>query len=289
MAAADRDASAHPLYVGNPCDSEADCAPGAHCVRVSSPESGEPATAGPPNGICSVGCDPSSEASCGGTAFPSTCVELGPLDPICLPACEVGDTNLETKCVGRIDLACVRPLGPNAQAYCTPRCQGDYQCPDGYCDLASGLCMPGASPRAGGAIGAACVADADCASGICERFGAQSFCSGLCSSGSVGCGVDPLSEAPLDAACLFTGGDASAFREAGFCGQLCDCDADCLHPAAHCVPLGETSPLRRAARGRAGYCSVAPDDGGGGLSCVFDGGPTSPESTAPGDEAADSG
>jgi hypothetical protein len=79
------------------------------------------------------------------------------------------------------------------------------------------------------------------------------MCTGFCSLGTIGCGKDPASTAPLGAACLFDGtiagfGDVG---DIGICGALCDCDAQCSAPGRVCVPF---SAANQSAFGRAGYC-----------------------------------
>jgi hypothetical protein len=116
----------------------------------------------------------------------------------------------------------------------------------------------------------------DVCAGICQTLlGGNntriSICSGRCQLGSVaGCGVDANSTALPDASCLF-GPQGADVGDLGTCGQLCDCNGDCLNQTLICRPDNNIF----GGTGRAGYCASRINDEGGtekGIVC-----PTAPD------------
>jgi hypothetical protein len=76
----------------------------------------------------------------------------------------------------------------------------------------------------------------------------------------------PTSGMPASAYCLFSStiiGDRGGpgFGDRGSCAQLCNCNADCLHPSLICSSLPDTN-LQQATR-KSGFCTLpAADDPG---------------------------
>lgn len=116
--------------LGAPCDGALDCASG-FCVGQD---------AGWLAGMCS--------ADCAQTACPadSACVTLG-LDAICVPTCDN-------------DAPCRQGYACYAGGYCLPECGTGWSCGEGWTCEADGTC-------AAAAIGEACEASSQCASGLC--------------------------------------------------------------------------------------------------------------------------
>jgi hypothetical protein len=119
-------------------------------------------------------------------------------------------------------------------------------------------------------MGAPCDPDAavdPCRGGFCLSIvddadnTIAAFCSGRCTIGEMGCGVDPAAPGPLQASCFYSSTRPVA-GDSGACGLLCDCDDDCRHPGVVCSPFDDADI--EASTGRLGLCTVA-DDGAGGL------------------------
>jgi hypothetical protein len=141
---------------------------------------------------------------------------------------------------------------------CNPQCHNDADCDGRRCDLASGACVDsivGSLPP-----GSACDPEADeCRNGLCWELptapGAPgASCLGTCTLGTIGCGHDPASAAPLSFACLFAWAAGSVAGDLGLCAELCDCADACTHPNFTCTPLPEGA---RSKFGRDGYCRPA--------------------------------
>ncbi len=273
-----------PGAVGSACTSAADCDSG-FCLT---PDSTALDGAGPPGGLCTVEC--ADQSACDADAPGTLCVPFTETAAYCLEACEPG-TATEPKCQERPDFACAgigtfegttacetiddcafgevcvaavegdpTLCSPVASA-CAPSCRGDFDCgAEQYCELISGMCVPGSA--SGLAIGSACdpAAETDPCSGFCIAVSeTEGMCSGGCgfSSTLLGCGWDGTTAA--DAICLFlppyVDPDDVGLGDSGLCGPLCDCHDDCAIAGWGCfdieVALGEGAAEYF---GRAGVC-----------------------------------
>ena len=180
--------SDEPSGLGGPCSGDGDCSGDLTCL------------ADLPGGMCTSACD-------GDCPDGSVCVDLAG-DRTCFPACASSE-----------------------------ECRGGYSCSLGHCDLPCGTdeecpeyarCDPGSTGcqlRLDQPLGAACVDDAQCASGFCHASGDGSgFCTDRCGGseacdGSLVCGflVEGGSAAPR---CRAPAGPAVA-------GDLCATGSDC--------------------------------------------------------------
>jgi hypothetical protein len=273
-----------PGAIGGACESAADCDSG-FCLT---PDSTDLDGAGPPGGLCTVAC--ADQTVCDADAPGTLCVPFTETVSYCLEVCEPGSA-AEPKCQTRPDLACVGvgtfegttacetlddcPLGqvctaavegdptlcsPVASA-CAPSCRGDFDCGSAqYCDLLSGMCVPGSA--SGLAIGSPCdpAAEPDPCSGFCIAVSeTEGMCSGGCgfSSTLMGCGWDGTP--PADAICLFLPPYVDpmdvGLGDSGLCGPLCDCNDDCGIAGWGCFDI-EVALGDGAAEyfGRAGVC-----------------------------------
>ena len=265
--------------LGAACQKDSDCPQGAVCLGAGAPSffGGQP-----PVGVCVAPCDPA--AGCSGFAG-AACVNVD--DPgavgdagqsgrgLCFEGCTLG-ASVTTKCGGVSHVACA-PLGAaTAAGYCRPVCSTNADCPSGACDPARGVCVAGAVTDTtfglrcsaggdGGADGAAPDgANSDGASSgpdaggphacgdVCVALGSASdVCSRRCVFGSTD-ECAPASGGLRRGACLFvtTGG---SIGDLGYCGELCDCNDDCVEPSFVCDAFSSASLSN--AFGRKGVCT----------------------------------
>jgi hypothetical protein len=252
--------------IGRACRVDADC--GGNKVFCLSSASNATGLGGPANGLCVVDCATDATA-CTSVDPLSVCVSFssagGPA--YCLEGCTVGPSGGTAKCHDRPDFACDDSTGPGGgDGICVPVCRGDFDCGGRKCDLGSGFCNDAPAVSGTLPLGSDCDPSAvttTCA-GVCvplDSSGKAGMCSGLCSLGTVGCGDDPSSTAPLHAECLF---DATALGlgstgDIGLCGVLCDCDSECTASGRVCRPVPAAD---QGVSGRAGYCGGAVDPTG---------------------------
>lgn len=271
--------------VGTACAAPADCDSG-FCLTTDSTELDG---AGPAGGLCTLPC--ADQAACDSDAPGTLCVPFTDTAAFCLEACEPGAAS-EPKCQTRPDVACVGVgtfegttecttiddcafgevciaavegdptlCSPVASA-CAPSCGGDFECASGqYCDLATGMCVPGSAE--GLAIGAPCdpTADPDPCSGFCIAVSeTDGMCSGGCTFNTTlsGCGFDGNTP-PADAICLFLPGYVDSMDvgtgDGGLCGPLCDCNDDCGVAGWGCFDIEtEIAEGAMARFGRPGVC-----------------------------------
>lgn len=254
---------------------------GKACVNATTCGANLDCYTGPdvPNGFCTADCVDDSD--CEKLSPGSMCV-TDPSGGFCIQGCEVGSGSLEAKCQGRDDFSCqlfavdqsdtlcsrdadCAPLGP---AYfcssntciataCLPTCGSDAECGENFCDVGNGFCVPEKPP--GLAIGSSC--DPNAATDPCAGFclgntdGSFALCSGYCTLGvATTCGWDGTGSA--DSACMFIPGfnEMAASGDAGYCGQLCDCSADCRNPGFSCIEL---SAATAKVFKRSGFCAAA--------------------------------
>jgi hypothetical protein len=252
--------------VGKECAADGDCAEGLFCMTARSNDIG----GGVAGGLCTADCDADPEV-CQALDPGAVCIGFTGLGSYCHELCEPGGS--PDKCDGRSDLSC-RPVAADA-AYCGAQCRGDFDCGSRYCDLGSGRCLDELSGTL--PMGAPCDPEAetnDCRGGFCLSVVNEagdtlvSMCSGRCTLGAEGCGIDPT-VAEVPAACIY--GPATAdVGDRGSCGLLCDCNDDCRHPDMVCVPFDDAEIEQST--GHVGVCSVR-DDGSGvvepGVACAI--------------------
>jgi hypothetical protein len=261
--------------LGKACRFDSDCKDDLVCLN---PVTGAIDGGGPAKGYCTRNC--SQGGDCGALVPGAVCANFGSvITPIayCALGCAPGpgtlfDWNVQ-KCHGRHEVACTPMPPPNSESVCLPSCNNDDECGAGYfCQPGSGLCEP--APATGDPIGAPCDPANDTCRGICGivQLGlgqTARMCMERCVIGELSsCGDDGDWDTPEDAVCLWAFSLVSDYGDLGACGQLCDCNADCLLPELVCVP----EPSFEFDLGHKGFCGPASQsDGGAGTPCV-DGG-----------------
>jgi hypothetical protein len=210
-------------------------------------------------------------------------------DGLCLEGCAVG-SGAATKCHDRADFSCQYVNEVKTTDICTtdddcagsavcdsgtcitvitacqPNCASDEDCGDAFCNIGTGFCQT--TQKTGLPVGSACTpakagsTAADPCSGMCigDSAGTFSLCSGICTFGVLGgCGWNGTGKA--DAGCLFVPRYVKGAPDAGdlgYCGQLCDCNDDCLNPTAKCLSFAAVGLSDyETAYGRKGYCGTA--------------------------------
>ncbi len=226
--------------LGATCTTDADCGTGLTC---SLPTANGFGAGGPARGYCTKDCSANTDCT---TIDPTAqCVNVGTTaaaKTVCLQGCSLTAT---TQCGGRYDSFCLPLSQTDADggvvdsgttiAACIPECASDADCGGRKCDLSNGLCVD--TPKAGKAVGADCdpTATTDPCAGFCIGFQGQpqnvGTCTAFCNNTNLGqpgaCGSDPTPSSPQAAACLFSA-TFNAGGSVGICGQLCNCDSDCL-------------------------------------------------------------
>lgn len=268
--------------VGKACTKDTDCATGLFCATAT----GNDMLGGPANGVCTADCSINTDA-CLAVDPNSICVTFNASGSVafCLETCTLGPTARgEVKCLNRSDMGCADAGFGDGSGYCSPACRGDFDCSGRSCDLSSGLCTDASKIAGTKPIGSSCDPNSTtevCKGGFCLTMpGGGGMCSGFCTLGTAGCGEDPTASR-LDTYCLFTFDPTlTDVGDQGFCGQVCDCDGDCLLTGSVCAP---DQSLRQSS-GRLGYCTpkVASDGSTvAGMPCVGDAG-VKPDSGTPG-------
>lgn len=279
------------VHLGAGCAADVECPTGAFCLRSDSmllfggaPPSGtcvgtcDPQTACARFGVAAV-CvetnDPmSASSSAGGLCFESCAIGAG------------GGTGA-AKCHGRERVACAPVEGAATNAgYCRPLCSTSGECLTGVCDPARGVCVSNAAvdrafglvcaatPDGGapdGAVdggrdanddGAVGGPDSDDASGTEMHRGCGGLCVGLsassdvctrrCRFGSTGECAPETSAGRRRGGCLFVT-KGGGLGDLGYCGELCDCNADCSETSFVCDAFDDATLDR--AFGRKGVCT----------------------------------
>lgn len=252
--------------IGRACATDAECGL-SKCILV---DSGKLSGEGPAHGYCSVDCT-ANPGVCTENDRNSTCVSFaGSAQSYCLENCTPGPAGLSQfdpdKCHGRMEVAC-SPMA-NGSAVCLPRCNSDNDCgSDLACNPKTGLCS--GVVAFGLPIGSACntPGDAGTCEGVCLELestlpGAPvSACTEGCTLGAMpSCGWSGPGTGPANATCLYPapGLDAlgAGVGDLGYCGQLCDCDNECL-PEYECLPWPELdAQALKDFFERNGYCGV---------------------------------
>jgi hypothetical protein len=116
-------------------------------------------------------------------------------------------------------------------------------------------------------VGSACTND--CGDNLCAEFASTDglttrMCTKPCTIGSLpSCDWQGPGSGLAQSFCLFSATvDAVAIGDLGYCGQLCDCTAQCSNQDTVCVAAA--SPGFTQATGRLGYCYV-PTNGDPGI------------------------
>jgi hypothetical protein len=269
-------------WLGSACRSDEECGgQGLRCALAS--QGYMPGAGAVPRGLCTVDC--ASDADCRIFEPSAVCATLSeaplvgehessPVPRHCLQGCSLGAPAGDTKCQGRSELAC-RPFAPTAatscstgqacpegtfcfrgvcrEAACGARCNSDADCNrDRYCHPSSGLCDTRAPQQP--VLGADCDQDASaCGAGSCLVVAAadgrrlKRMCTQSCTIGSL-CAAG-------SGACIAPRLDNYIVGDAGYCQPLCECDADCRHPADHCLAWHSAALAEHF--GSRGVCDVA--------------------------------
>jgi len=281
-------------WLGRACRTSNDCGgEGLRCQPAT--QSFSPTLGAPPHGLCTRDCRDDGDcrpygaaARCGTLVEAALARALPRMDAprICLLGCTLGAPGGAAKCLARPELAC-RPFAGVADAVacaaddacaegtfcfhefchasaCGPRCNSDQDCSGArHCNAQSGLCDE--QPASVTPVGSDCAETGECGDGTCLEVRApngdvlKQACSLTCSLGG-SCGGD-------SGTCTATALTGSVDGDIGYCQQSCDCDADCRHPADHCLPWQDAELARRF--GTRGVCEVA---GPGARSLTCDGG-----------------
>lgn len=255
--------------VGARCESDADCAGGATCLRAD----GDLylGAGGPAGGYCTFECVRAEDGSddCAARDPQSFCAPLGPDESTyCIRTClSLEPEPGEAKCLNRPDLVCVSVAadgflpfnGQRQDGYCRPQCGSDSDCPAGrVCHAQAGICTD--AQITGAPIGAACSLDSDCAGYACEDRNSENVgvCTATCVLGALsGCGSrrdDPARAAACFTPLIAAGRFAEGPGDVGLCRELCDAPADCERANEGWI----CSPLREEAAeffGRSGACA----------------------------------
>jgi hypothetical protein len=246
--------------LGTTCTSDTDCTGGLKCLAADGTAL---LMGGPAKGLCTVDC-----LQAEGTTGACAMLNGACFYDVCFPRCTVGAPPNQ-KCHQRHEMACVELAAGGGAGVCLPQCNADSECPEGkICDIGAalygwpGLCRTeslGGLPT-GSACNASLPPEQDPCNGWCAAISQSDLTAGMCANGcTVGsppeCGWNGPADGPANEGCLFFL-ETDNIGDAGLCGQLCDCDDDCLHPNAVCQAFGAFSPFP-AFYGRPGYCSVS--------------------------------
>ena len=263
--------------IGQRCLKDSDCGTqGLICLEAAGDEFNG---GGVSNGVCSVDCSAdltavvSTDSTCFQIDKSSICLQITPAQAYCVESCTPGAPDAtEQKCHNRKDMACADPRDQGL-GYCKPTCRGNFDCGSRVCDLADGTCVDKIDPSRKLPIGTKCDpnADVDPCQGACVGIVTNDsgtadigFCSGFCKLGEQnGCGFDPQAKT-VDAFCLYQTSQAADFGDLGFCGQVCDCNDDCLSPDFICTAVNGLSDLI----GRGGACGPRQSASEKGIACT---------------------
>jgi|SRR6478736_553724 len=232
------------LFLGAPCQSDAQCGVGLQCLQ---PDTVSLSIGGPPNGLCTVAC--STNSTCEQISPSAGCYQ--PNDQgYCIEACNPGEPKAGiSKCHGRTDFACA-PFSMGSTFLCVPLCTADAQCGHGlHCDPKSGECVQQ-------------VATGEPPGSPCDPSAANDPCQGFCLQTSEGSGVCAelcVAEQPClyedgtpHGACFGQFASQATFGpgDIGFCDPNCMCSDDCLSPDDRCRAWGDTAlEIRFGAKG----------------------------------------
>lgn len=246
--------TAEPL--GEECEQSSDCPSGAFCLGTDNDQLFGGA---PPKGICVADCGGES-SSCGQFAK-AVCVATGgdAGAAFCFARCALGATD-EAKCE-HTSAACA-PIGQDDEgAFCRPMCTTDADCDSGSCDPAHGVCVSNSQPDR--SFGLRCGSGAD-TSAVDAGIRAAT-CDGLCvelNDGPLTCTrrcvfgssdeCAPASGGLRRGGCLFATA-SGGIGDVGFCGELCDCDDDCIEPSFVCDAFDD--PVLEQSFERKGVCT----------------------------------
>ena len=249
--------------VAAPCTKDEECGPDLRCWSATT-RGLFSIQGGAAGGYCTRACR--VDADCSSLDLAAGCLLNQAAVPICARRCLTHAPRAgEQKCLDRPDLGCYS-LGVEPQAFnplgreegaCSPVCRTDAECPGGFCDPLTRICIDARSAGAG--VGAPCRTAGDCAGNICLATPTGSgVCSVNCVFGTRGCGYEEQAESP-GAVCALPGdGSLGGVGDVALCLELCDVSSDCSHPDAVCR-------LDAPAAGRAGYCdfplAATPDAG----------------------------
>lgn len=266
--------------LGNQCADDKDCAAGAYCLMTTDNEF---FGGGPVEGTCVADCTGNKQAC---EAFTNAgCVLVSAEEQsdqkqseseenkaLCFELCILGSgQKSDAKCHGRAMVAC-EELAPEESeedltaGFCRPLCITDDDCEDRICDSFHAVCVdkteavesyfaqqcdPKYSFEQCDGI---CLTLSDASTGICTRrckFGRTDNCA-------------PEDYPVSEGGCLFAAAGGS-IGDVGFCGQLCDCDDDCIEIDYLCDAFNDV--ILETSFGRKGVCVPLSAAISGGLSC----------------------
>jgi len=252
-----------PLGAG--CTRDGDCPAGAFCLDRNSDALFGGA---PPDGVCVADCS-EDEAACARFAD-AVCVAVAAAEggsaaasALCFERCSLGREE-QPKCAGGAHVACA-PIedSSGAGAFCRPLCANDDECGARECDPAYGVCVASAGDDRSFGLrcdpeldpdadaGADASGAASCVGPCVQLNAAPSLCSRRCVFGEAG-ECAPASGGLRRGGCVFAS-EGGAIGDLGYCGELCDCNDDCIEPSFVCDAFEDES--LEAAFGRLGVCT----------------------------------
>jgi len=242
--------------LGRSCDTSEECGAAFDCVSGPDEYWGG-SVAG---GICTARCEDES-AACGefGLCGVSSQGTAAPGDDIgwCFNRCLYADA--QPKCGGDLNRTCFLADQDTGMGVCYPFCYSDGECDTGFCDPASGACVP--QLPTGLPDGSVCSEDDDCFGGICYPIagGSSGVCTSVCSmrNDTFACHRDIGDTSPAGSACfpplpLLVYGVELGQNDAGQCLPTCDVAVGCEHPDWSCISL--QSDFYTADVGHEGLC-----------------------------------
>jgi len=250
--------------LGASCAGDEDCPADAFCLDQRSDLL---FGGGAPEGTCVADCgddantcDRFADAVCVATGV--TPSDAGAGTALCFERCRQGSV-AGGKCHDRATVGCASvDDADGGDAFCRPLCASDEPCGGRKCHPALGVCVDEAPVdrdfgqrcdlETGDDDGdAGTPAAVECA-GLCVQLNdAPVVCSRRCVFGEAS-ECAPASGGLRRGACVFAA-EGGGIGDVGYCGELCDCNADCIEPTFVCDAFDDET--LEQAFGREGVCT----------------------------------